>query len=80
MSHTGLTPRQLEILSLKAAGHDSKGVASVLGISVQTVKNHVTNTLRYLGVTNSTAAVVLAIREGDLDPVRIEILRRWNGD
>lgn len=76
MSHTGLTPRQLEILSLKAAGHTRGGIARILGISALTVRSHTTDILRHLGVVNSTAAVVLAIRDGYLDPDKIELLRR----
>ena len=80
MSYTGLTSRQLEILSLKAAGHTNREIAGILHIQLGTVRTHVSAILDCLWVPNSTAAVVLAIREGDLDPDEIELLKRKSTD
>jgi DNA-binding NarL/FixJ family response regulator len=58
-----LTGRQREILTLMAQGKPNKIIAVELNISEATVKSHVTEILRVLGVTNRTQAVIVA---GDL--------------
>lgn len=58
-----LTGRQREILTLMAQGKPNKIIADDLKISEATVKSHVTEILRVLGVTNRTQAVIVA---GDL--------------
>ncbi len=58
-----LTRRQREILALMAQGKPNKIIAVELNISEATVKSHVTEILRILGVTNRTQAVIVA---GDL--------------
>jgi len=58
-----LTGRQREILTLMAQGKPNKIIADELNISEATVKSHVTEILRVLGVTNRTQAVIVA---GDL--------------
>jgi DNA-binding NarL/FixJ family response regulator len=77
MSITGLTSRELEVLKLKAAGMTGREIARVLYVSPQTVKNHVRNILRKLEVCNSVAAVLVAVRDGDIDPDELEVVRRW---
>jgi DNA-binding NarL/FixJ family response regulator len=52
----GLSPRELEILQLVAEGRASSDVARELWISEQTVKFHLSNIFRKLGVTNRTQA------------------------
>jgi len=64
---TLLTPRETEILNCLARGHFNKQIAGELGISQQTVKNHVTSILRKLNAGARTEAVVLAIRQGIVD-------------
>lgn len=54
----GLTPRQTEVLLLLLQGHPNKGIARELGLSVETVKDHVAAVLRSLGVTSRTQAVL----------------------
>ncbi|MEI6986045.1 MAG: LuxR C-terminal-related transcriptional regulator [Rhodospirillaceae bacterium] len=53
----GLTPRQLEILSLLTAGKANKEIANQLGIGLGTVKQHVVALFRKLSVTNRAMAV-----------------------
>ena len=59
-----LTPRETEILSYIAQGYLNKQIAFRLGISEQTIKNHVTSILRKLNANARTEAVVVAIRQG----------------
>lgn len=65
-----LTERELQILQGVAFGKTNAQIGTVLGISGQTVKNHVTSILRKLAVNDRTQAVVLAFRRGWL-PVDI---------
>ena len=51
-----LTPRQEEIHGLLSHGLSNKMIATTLGISEGTVKNHITEILRVLNVTNRTQA------------------------
>lgn len=59
-----LTPRETEILNYIAQGFLNKQIAVKLGISEQTIKNHVTSILRKLNANARTEAVVVAIRQG----------------
>lgn len=54
----GLTPRQAEVLTLLLQGKPNKEIARRLGLSVETVKDHVQAVLRALGVSNRTQAVL----------------------
>ncbi len=59
-----LSPREVEVLGVVAQGHSNKEVATFLGISDQTVKNHITSIMRKLAVNDRTHAVVYALRHG----------------
>ncbi|MEA3377960.1 MAG: response regulator transcription factor [Chloroflexota bacterium] len=59
-----LTPREMEILELVVQGMSNRKIAYRLGISHQTVKNHMTAILRKLGATGRTEAAVCALRRG----------------
>ena len=59
-----LSPREIEILDLVARGNSNKLIARQLGISDQTVKNHISTILRKLEVNDRTEAVVYALRNG----------------
>ncbi len=48
-------------------GHDNKGIAELLGIRTQTVKNHTSNVLSKMQARNRTHAAMMAIRKGWLD-------------
>jgi DNA-binding NarL/FixJ family response regulator len=52
----GLTRREEEILSLVARGHSNRQVAKMLWVTQQTVKFHLSNIYRKLGVSNRTEA------------------------
>lgn len=59
-----LSGREMEVLSTVTQGMSNKEVAIALGISHQTVKNHVTAILRKLGVEDRTQAAVYALKKG----------------
>lgn len=59
-----LTWREMEVLRLMTLGLSNKKIASDLGISSETAKEHVQNIIRKLGVENRTQAAVLAVRKG----------------
>jgi len=59
-----LTPRETEILNYIAQGYLNKQIALVLGISEQTIKNHVTSVLRKLNANARTEAVVVGLKQG----------------
>jgi DNA-binding NarL/FixJ family response regulator len=63
-----LTPRELMVLRLMAAGLSNREIAGSLGISERTVKFHVTAILNRLGADNRTQAVAMAGRRGILPP------------
>jgi DNA-binding CsgD family transcriptional regulator/tetratricopeptide (TPR) repeat protein len=58
----GLTPRELEVLRLVAAGRSNRDIADELFISVKTVSVHVSNILAKLGVASRGEAAAAAHR------------------
>ncbi len=64
LARADLSARELEVLRLMAQGHSNKEIANTLGISDQTVKNHVKSIFSKLGVTDRTQAVTTAIQRG----------------
>ena len=61
----GLSPRELEVLRLVAAGNTNRQIASTLVLSEHTVARHVQNIFTKLGVSSRTAATAFAF-ERDL--------------
>ena len=59
-----LTRRESEVLRQLAHGLTNKEIAQALGISYETVKEHVQHILRKVGVTDRTQAAVWAVRKG----------------
>lgn len=59
-----LTNREMEILELIIEGLSNKEIALRLGISQQTVKNHVTSILAKLNRSDRTQAAIYALRHG----------------
>jgi DNA-binding NarL/FixJ family response regulator len=66
MKGTPLSPREVEVLKLIAAGKSNKEIASLLFISEGTVKTHVISIHEKLGVAGRTESVVTAIKRGIL--------------
>ena len=59
-----LTTRELEVLQLIVHGKANKEIATVLGLSANTVAVHRANIMQTLGIHNTAELVVYAIREG----------------
>lgn len=59
-----LSPREMQILQYVTRGLSNKEIAKTLGISHQTVKNHMTAILHKLAVEDRTQAAVYALRHG----------------
>lgn len=68
-----LSPREVTVLKLIAAGLSNKEIGDRLGVSDATAKKHVTGLLSKLGVRDRTHAVTLALERGiiDLDDVAV---------
>lgn len=64
MMRTDLTPREIEILHALAKGHTNKQIGKALGISENTVKNHVNSIIEKLEVSDRTQAATTAIQRG----------------
>ncbi len=57
----GLTPRELEVVSLITEGSTNKHIAHTFGISEETVKRHLTNIFNKLGVGNRLELALFAL-------------------
>ena len=57
-----LTYREIEVLEMVCKGMSNQDVAKKLFLSEKTVKNHLTNVFRKIGVTDRTQAVLYAIK------------------
>jgi len=61
---SGLTPRELEILHLLAAGKSNQEIGRAVFLSVSTVKTHITHILQKLDASDRTQAVTTALKRG----------------
>jgi DNA-binding CsgD family transcriptional regulator len=62
-----LSPRELEVLRLAAAGNTGPEIAAELVVTLATVKTHLQHVYEKLGVSDRAAAVALALRAGLID-------------
>jgi DNA-binding NarL/FixJ family response regulator len=62
-----LTPREIDVLRLIAAGNANKEIGAQLSLSEVTVKSHVKNILAKLGANDRTHAVTIALKRGIID-------------
>jgi DNA-binding NarL/FixJ family response regulator len=62
-----LTPREIEVLRLIAAGNANKIVADQLSITEETVKAHVKNILSKLDANDRTHAVTIGLKRGIIE-------------
>lgn len=63
----GLTPREIEIVTLVVAGYSNPDIAQRCSISEQTVKHHVSNIFDKLGVSNRLELALFAVNHGLTD-------------
>lgn len=66
-SGASLTRRETQVLRHVALGLSNKEIGRSLGISIETVKEHVQNILRKIAATDRTQAAVWAVRKGLVD-------------
>ena len=64
----GLTAREREVLTLLARGYSGEEVARELGVSAETVRAHVRNSVKKLRARTRLHAVVLALQRGEITP------------
>jgi DNA-binding NarL/FixJ family response regulator len=65
---TQLSAREIQVLRLIALGRSNKEIASLLGVSVNTVAVHRTNLMATLGVHKAAELVLIAVRKGLVNP------------
>lgn len=61
-----LTPRQIDVLTMMLRGLPNKRIATQLSISEPTVKEHISNILKKIGVNSRVEAITLL--HGKRDP------------
>jgi DNA-binding NarL/FixJ family response regulator len=67
VADNSLTPREIDVLRLVAAGNANKGIGAQLSLTEVTVKSHVKNILAKLGASDRTHAVTIALKRGIID-------------
>ena len=67
--HVGeaVTPREISILKLIAAGNRNKDIAQHLSIAEDTVKGHIKHIMEKLGARDRTQAVAIAVQRGIIE-------------
>jgi two-component system, NarL family, response regulator NreC len=63
-----LTPREQQVLQLIAEGKSTKGVATLLGITVKTAESHRTALMKKLNIHEIASLVLYAVRRGIVKP------------
>lgn len=66
MNKNILTKREYEVFSLLINNNNTKDIADILSISEKTVRNHISNTIQKLGVSDRTSAVIELIKLGNI--------------
>jgi DNA-binding NarL/FixJ family response regulator len=64
----GLSPREIEVLRLLAAGRSTKQLARELQVADKTVRNHIANIYTKLGIHDRAQAVRYAMLSGVIEP------------
>ena len=63
-----LTPAEVEVLRLIAAGNANKQIADRLAVTEDTIKGRVKNILSKLGANDRTHAAIIGMKRGIIDP------------
>jgi two-component system nitrate/nitrite response regulator NarL len=66
--HFGLTPRELEIVSVILSGYSNNAIAAKYSLSEKTVKHHLTNIFDKLGVSNRLELALFALHHNLVAP------------
>jgi len=64
VTDSSLTPREIDVLRLVAAGNANKEVGALLSLTEVTIKSHMKNILGKLGANDRTHAVTIALKRG----------------
>jgi DNA-binding NarL/FixJ family response regulator len=67
-TNEALTPAEVEVLRLIAAGNANKQIAAQLSVTEETVKGRVKNILSKLGAHDRTHAAMIGVRRGFIEP------------
>ena len=63
----GLTPREIEVLTLIARGASARKVAHALGIAAKTAETHIERIYTKTGASTRSTATLFAMQHGLLD-------------
>ena len=66
MKNSILTKREKEVFELLILNQTTVEIATKLGISAKTVRNHISNAMQKLGVKGRASAVVELLKLGEL--------------
>ncbi len=66
MTNSILTKREKEVFELLILNKSTIEIATALGISEKTVRNHISNAMQKLGVKGRAGAVVELLKLGEL--------------
>ena len=69
----GLTPREIEVLTLIARGASNRQVAQALSITPKTAGTHIERIYTKIGASTRSTATLFAVQHGLLDPARTEM-------
>ena len=67
-AHDSLTPAEVEVLRLIAAGNANKQIADQLAVTEDTIKGRVKHILSKLGANDRTHAAIIGVRRGIIGP------------
>jgi DNA-binding NarL/FixJ family response regulator len=67
VTDSSLTPREIDVLRLVAAGNANKDIGARLSLTEVTIKSHMKNILAKLGANDRTHAVTIALKRGIID-------------
>ena len=62
-----LTQRERQIFKLLIQNQSTQDIASNLGISEKTVRNHISNVIQKMNVKGRTQAIIELIKQNELD-------------
>lgn len=66
-----LSPREIDVLELAAAGKTAEESARILNLSARTIHFHIQSSIDKLGVSNKIAAIIAALKAGYLNRTSI---------